>query len=123
MITSVFKRFLKPRGTHLKVWHIRSHDDRCLQAADVLGHFMYQMQRLDEERKRLYQSLSHEEHRFHRLKHNRQWQKNKKERGIWFEAHEVLKPKIGWVRRPKLLHRRMIDKLARLSLQSRRSKK
>jgi hypothetical protein len=115
MITSVFKRFLKPRGTHLKVWHIRSHDDRCLQAVDVIGHFIYQRLRLDEERERLYQSPSYEERRFHRLKNNRQWQKIKKERGIWFEAHEVLKPKIERVKRVKLVHRRMIDKLARLS--------
>jgi len=122
MITSVFKQHLKPRGTHLKVWHIRSHDDRCLQAVDVIGHFMYQIQRLDEERERLYQSLSYQERQFHRLKNNRQWQKNKKERGIWFEAHEVLKPKIGWTRRPKLLHRKMIDRLARLSHQYIRTK-
>jgi len=122
MITSVFKQHLKPRGTHLKVWHIRSDDDRCLQAVDVIGHFMYQRLRLKEKRGALFQSLLPRERSRKQLEKNKQWQKIKKERDIWFEVREVLKPKIGWVRRPKLLHRKMIDKLTRLSRQYIRTK-
>lgn len=115
MITSVFKRFLKPRGTHLKVWHIRSHDDRCLQAVDVIGHFMYQRLRLDEEREKLFQRLLPRERSREQLEKNSKWQKIKIERTIWFESYEVIKPKIEWIRRPQYLHRRMIDKLARFA--------
>jgi hypothetical protein len=122
MITSVFKRFLKPRGTHLKVWHIRSHDDRCLQAVDVIGHFMYQRLRLDEEREKLFKRLTPKERNREQLKKNRQWQKNREERDIWFETYKVLKLKIGWVKRVKRMHRRIIGKLARLSRQHARTK-
>jgi FtsZ-binding cell division protein ZapB len=123
MITSVFKRFLKPRGTHLKVWHIRSHDDRCLQAVDVIGHFMYQGLWLREEREALFQSLSPRERSREQLEKNKQWQKIKRERNAWFEAQEVLKIKIGWIRHPRVIHRRMIDKLTRLSRRYDREKK
>jgi hypothetical protein len=122
MITSVFKRFLKPRGTHLKVWHIRSHDDRCLQAADVIGHFMYQRLKLDEERKNLYKSLSTYDRSPKQLEKNRQWQKVKRERTNWFEAHEVLKLKIEFIRWPKRLVRQKVGKLARYAHQFRKTK-
>lgn len=122
MITSVFKRILKPYGTHLHVWHVRSHDDSCLQAVDVIGHFMYQRLRLDEEREKLFQSLLPKERWWKQLENNSQWQKIKKERTIWFEVREVLSPKIEFIRRPNYLHRRMIDKLARYSRQFRRTK-
>ncbi len=113
MITSVFKRVLKPKGTHLKVWHVRSHEDRCLQAVDVIGHFMYQRLRLDEERKKLYKSLSPRERRPEQLEKNKQWQELKKKRDRWFQAYEVLKPNYGVVRRPNYLRRYTIEKLAR----------
>jgi len=115
MITSVFKNVLKPRGTHLKVWHIRSHDDRCLQTVDVIGHFIYQGLRLDEERKNLYKSLAPYERSLKQLEKNRKWQKVKRESASLSEAHEVLKLKIEWLRRPPRLHRRIMGKLARLS--------
>lgn len=57
MITSVFKRSLKPLGTHLHVWHIRSCDDRCLQAVDVIGHSIFQWTKLYEERQRFFKGL------------------------------------------------------------------
>lgn len=122
MITSVFKSVLKPRGTHLKVWHIRSHEDRCLQAVDVIGHFMYQRLRLDEERERLYQSLLPRERSRKQLEKNSQWQKLRKERDTWFEAHEVVKLKIEWTRKPKHLARQRVSKLAKLSRQHTRTK-
>lgn len=123
MITSVFKRFLKPSGTHLKVWHVRSSDDRCLQAADVIVYFIYQRLRLYEERQQLIQRLLPRERNREKLEKNSQWQQIKKERTTWFEAYEVLKLKIEWIRRPRYLHRRMIDKLARFARQFRRTKK
>ena len=119
MITSTFKRFLKPHGTHLHVWHVRSHDDRCLQAADVIGNFMYQRLRLDEEREKLFQSLSPRERRPKQLENNKQWQEIKKKRAIWFETYEVLKPHLGFIRRPNHLVRHRIDKLARYAQQYR----
>jgi hypothetical protein len=121
MITSVFKRFLKPRGTHLRVWHIRSHDDRCLQAVDVIGHFMYQGLRLQEERETLFQSLLPRERSRKQLEKNIQWQKIKKERNKWFEAHEVLKLKIEFVRKTKHLVRQKVSRLARYSRQFRKT--
>ncbi len=123
MIASTFKNYLKPSGTHLKVWHIRSDDDRCLQAVDVIGHFIYQWLRLDEEREKLFQTLLPIERNREQLEKNSKWQTIKSERTTWFEAYEVLKPKIEWIRRPKLLQRHMIDKLARYSRQFRRSRK
>ena len=123
MITSVFRSVLKPRRTHLRVWHVRSDDDRCLQAADVIGHFMYQRLRLDKEREKLYQSLPSAERRYHRLKNNKQWQKIKKERDIWFAVSEVLKPHLGFIRRPKHLVRHRIDRLARYARQFSRAAK
>jgi FtsZ-binding cell division protein ZapB len=125
MITSVFKRFLKPSGTHLKVWHIRSHDDRCLQAVDVIGHFLYQglkIKRLKEEREALFQSLLPRERSREQLEKNKQWQKIKRERTIWFEAHEVLKPKIEFVRQPPHLVRQGIRKLAKYARQFRKTR-
>jgi len=122
MITSVFKHFLKPRGTHLKVWHIRSQDDRCLQAVDVIGHFFYQGLRLREQREALFQSLLPRERSREQLEKNRQWQKNKKERDAWFEAREVLKPRIKFERRPTHLVRQSVSKLAKLSRQYRQAK-
>jgi FtsZ-binding cell division protein ZapB len=123
MITSAFKRFLKPSGTHLKVWHIRSHDDRCLQAVDVIGHFMYQRLRLKEEREKLFQELPPKERNREQLEKNRQWQEIKRGRTTWFEAYEILKPKIQWIRRPQYLHRRVIGKLARFARRYERRKK
>lgn len=122
MITSVFKRVLKPLGTHLRVWHVRSHDDCCLQAVDVVGHFLYQRLRLDNEREKLFQSLLPRERRREQLERNSRWQKLKNERAIWFEAHEVLKPRIEFVKWPKHLLRQRIGKLARYSRQFRRTK-
>lgn len=122
MITSVFKRVLKKHGTHLHVWHIRSEDDRCLQAVDVIVHFMYQKLRLDEEREKLFQNLLPKERWPKQLENNSRWQKIKGERTDWFEAHEMLKSRIEFIRRPKLLHRRMIDKMTRLSRQYIRTK-
>ena len=113
MVTSVFKNYLKPSGTHLKVWHIRSDYDRCLQAVDVIVHFIYQRLRFDEEREKLFQSLSTEERSRKQLEKNSRWQKIKYTRNSWFEGYEVLKPKIAWIRRPTRIHRTMIDKLAR----------
>lgn len=123
MITSVFKRFLKPSGTHLSVWHVRSHDDRCLQAVDVIGHFIYQGLKLDEKRGRFFKGLTAEQRKIKQLEKNSQWQKIKKERGNWNNAQEALKPKIEWIRRPPQLHRQMIDKLTRYSHQFTRDKK
>ena len=123
MITSVFKRVLKKHGTHLHVWHTRSEDDRCLQAVDVIVHFMYQRLRLDEEREKLFQNLLPKERWPKQLENNSRWQKIKGKRSTWFEAYEVLKPKIEWMRRPKHLQRHMIDKLASYSRQFRRTKK
>jgi hypothetical protein len=123
MITSVFKRFLKPRGTHLQVWHIRSHDDRCLQAVDVIGHFMYQGLRLEEERESLFQSLLPIERSRQQLEKNKQWQKNKKERDIWFEARKVLETRIEYVRRTKHLVRQSVSKLVKYARQSKKPKK
>ena len=122
MITSVFKRVLKKHETHLHVWHIRSEDDRCLQAVDVIVHFMYQRLRLDEEREKLFQNLLPKERWPKQLENNSRWQKIKRERTDWFEAHEMLKSRIEFIRRPKLLHRQMIDKLARYSRQFRRTR-
>jgi hypothetical protein len=121
MITGVFKSVLKPRGTHLRVHHVRSHDDRCLQAVDVIGHFMYQRLKLDEERKNLHKSLSPYERSPKQLEKNRQWQKIKKERNKWFEAREVLKPRIEFVRRAKHLVRQKVSKLARYARQFRKA--
>lgn len=123
MVTSVFRNYLMPSGTHLKVWHIRSDDDRCLQAVDVIGHFIYRRLKLDEEREKLFQSLCPEERTRRQLEKNSQWQKIKRERTTWFEAHKVLKPKIKWIRRPNYLHRRMIGKLARFARRYERQKK
>lgn len=123
MITNVFNRLLKPSGTHLKVWHIRSHDDSCLQAVDVIGHLIYQRLRLDEEREKLFKKLLPKERSREQLEKNRKWQNIKSERTTWFDSYEVLKPKIEWVRRPKYLHRRRIDSLTRYSRQFRRIKK
>lgn len=117
MITSVFKRVLKPHGTHLQVWHVRSHDDRCLQATDVIGHFMYQRLRLDEKREKLFQRLLPKERSREQLEKNSQWQEIRKGRITWFEAFEVLKPRLGFIRRPKYLVRRRIGKLAKYSHQ------
>lgn len=124
MVTSVFKNHLKPSGTHLKVWHIRSDDDRCLQAVDVIGHFFYQKLRLDEEKKKLYQSLSSKERSREQLEKNSQWQRLKSTRDSWFEAYGTLRPKITFLRRPTRIHihGRMIEKLARQSRKYRRHK-
>lgn len=122
MITSVFKNYLKPSGTHLKVWHVRSDDDRCLQTVDVIGHFIYQRLRLDAEREKLFQSLSPEERSRKQLEKNSRWQRIKHARSSWLEAYDILKPKIAWIRKPIYIHRRMIGKLARLSRRYRRAK-
>lgn len=122
MVTSVFRNYLKPSGTHLKVWHIRSDDDRCLQAVDVIGHFIYQRLRLDEEREKLFKNLSPEERSRKQLEKNSHWQRIKHARSSWFEAYDTLKPKIAWIRTPTRLHRKMIDKLAEQSRRYRRVK-
>ncbi len=122
MITSVFKRVLKKHGTHLHVWHIRSEDDRCLQAVDVIVYFLYQKLRLDEEREKLFQNLLPKERWPKQLENNSRWQKIKRERTDWFEAHEMLKSRIEFIRRPSRLHRQMIDKLAKYSRQFRRTR-
>lgn len=123
MIISVFKNYLKPHGTHLKVWHMRSNNDRCLQAADVIGHFIYERLRLHEERNRIYSGLSPEQRRPQSLERNKHWQRNKVLCEEWGKAWDVLKPKIKWLRRPKRLQKRMIEKLARLSRQYRAFKR
>jgi hypothetical protein len=123
MITSAFKDFLKPHGTHLKVWHSRSEDDHCLQAVDVIGHFMYQRLRVDEERQKLFQNLLPKERSRKELERNSRWQKVKSERTTWYEAYEVLKPRIEWIKRPRHLHRRIIGKLASFARQYERQKK
>ncbi len=105
MITHVFKNNLKKHGTHLKVWHIHSNDDRCLQAADVISHFIYERLMLDENRSRLFQSLSLIERFREQLNKNERWQKLRKARHAWFEAYEVLKPKYGFIHRPIYLRR------------------
>lgn len=123
MITNVFKNFLKPHGTHLKVWHRRSEDDHCLQAVDIGAHFIYQKLRLDEERHKLFQKLLPQERSGKKLESNSQWQKIKSERRSWYEANEVLKPRIEWVKRPQRLYRRRIGKLASFARQYERHKK
>lgn len=122
MITSALKNYLKPSGTHLKVWHVRSDDDHCLQAVDVIAHFIYQRLRLDEEREKLFQSLSPEERWPHRLKNNKRWQKNRSERTNWFEVHEALKSRIEFVRRPTHLLRHKVDRLAKYARQFRKTR-
>lgn len=121
MITSVLKSALKPSGTHLKVWHIRSHDDRCLQAVDVIGHFMYQRLKLDEEIKSLRKSLSPHDRSPKSLKKNRQWQRVEKERKIWFEARALLRLRIEFAKKPNYLVRQGVRKLARYSRQFRKA--
>ncbi len=113
MVTSVFRKYLKPSGTHLKVWHVRSNDDRCLQATDVIVHFVYEKLRLDEQREMIFMALTPEQRRSCNLKNNKQWQRNRGFRDKWYEAYQVLKPKIKWLRRPKRLQRQMINKLAK----------
>lgn len=123
MITRIFRNSLKKHGTHLQVWHVRSNDDRCLQAVDVIVHFIYQRLRLDKDREKLFQKLLPRERSREQLEKNIQWQRIKGERTSWFKAYEVLKPKIQWIRRPEYLHRRMIDKLARFARRYERQKK
>ncbi|MCK5562986.1 hypothetical protein KAI30_02345, partial [Candidatus Bathyarchaeota archaeon] len=123
MITSVFKRFLKPHGTHLRVHHVRSNDDRCLQAVDVIGNFMHQRLRLDEERGKLFQSLLPKERRPERLEKNVQWQKIKKKRDIWYKTYLVLRPRFEFIGRPKRLYRGTIGKHTRIFRQFRKAKK
>jgi hypothetical protein len=123
MVTSVFKSFLKPRGTHLEVWHIRSEDDRCLQAVDVIGHFIYRGLRLEEEREKLFQNLLPKERSRKKLERNSQWQKVKSDRNTWFEAYEVLRPKIELKRRARYLRRQRIGKLVTFARQSERRKR
>lgn len=112
MITGAFKRFLKQHGTHLHVWHVNSNDDRCIQATDVIGHYIYERLRLDNVREKLYQSLSLEERHPFMLQNNKQWQRNKAQRSTWFEAYEVIKSRM-FVRWPKRLFRRRADILVR----------
>jgi hypothetical protein len=123
MITAVFKNFLKPHGTHLQVWHVRSHDDRCLQAVDVIGHFMYQRLRLDEKREALFQSLLPKERWPKQLETNKQWQKIEKERKDCLEVREVLKPRIEFVRQPTHLVRQKVGTLAKYARQFKKTKK
>jgi len=110
MITSVFKGFLKPKGTHLKVWHCRSENDYCLQAVDVIVHFMYQKLRMDEERQKLFQNIPSKERGPIKLANNSQWQRIKSASDRWYEAHKVLKPRIEWINRPEFLRRRRMYK-------------
>ncbi len=121
MITSVFKRVLKKHGTHLKVWHIRSEDDRCLQAADVIVNFFYQRLKLYEKRHQLFQGFLPSDRNREQLEKNSQWQKIEREHTTWSKAYEVLKPNIEWIRRPKYLIRQRIAKFTRLSQQHRRT--
>lgn len=123
MITSVFKNYLKPRGTHLKVWHVRSDNDRCLQAADLISHFVYERLRLHEEINKIYSSLTPDQRRSQNLEKNKRWQKNKALREEWGKAWDILKPKIKWLKRAKHLQRRAIDKLARLARRYERQKR
>ena len=123
MITGAFKSFLKPRGTHLRVWHSRSEDERCLQAVDVIGHFMYQRLRLDEERRKLLGRLSPRDRGTKKLKSNREWQKLESERTAWYEAHAAIGSRIAWIRRPGRLYRRRIGKLTHVARQYQRREK
>jgi FtsZ-binding cell division protein ZapB len=123
MITSVFTSFLKPSGTHLKVWHSRSENDRCLQAVDVIGHFMYQKLRLDEEKRKLFQKLSPKERSREELERNSRWQEVKSERSTWHEAYTVIKLRIEWIERPRYLHRRTIGKMVSFARHYGRQKK
>ena len=123
MITSAFKSFLKPRGTYLKVWHIRSEDDRCLQAVDVIGHFLYQGLRLGEEREKLLQKLLPQERSRKELERNSEWQKAKSEHATWYQAYEVLRPKIEWKRKAWHLRRRRMGKLVAFARQFKRRKR
>jgi hypothetical protein len=122
MITSVFRSFLKPRGTHLKVWHIRSEDDRCLQAVDVIGHLMYQGLRLGEEREKMLQKLLPEERSRKELESNSEWKKAISEHATWYQAYEVLRPKIEWRKRAWRLQRRRLGRLVSFARQFKRRK-
>ena len=123
MITSVFKRVLKSRGTHLHVWHTYSHEDRCLQASDVIAHFMYQGLRLKEDKKKLFEGLSYGERRPSQLRENKRWQKINEELDGWYETWGVLKPRIAFVRWPKRLFRRRADILVKYASQLRQARK
>jgi len=111
MIGSSFKGLLKPRGTHLEVWHIRSEDDRCLQAVDVIGHLLYQGLRLGEERERLLQKLLPEKRSRNALENNIEWQKAKSEHAIWYQTYEVMRPKIMWKSNVLVLRRQAFGTL------------
>lgn len=104
MITTIFKDVLKRHGTHLHVWHVRSNDDYCLQAADAIGYFIYQRLRLDEEREKLKQGLTRRE--LDSLYHTNKWNFLKNDLNEWRIAFEVVKPKIELLNRPRIFMRR-----------------
>lgn len=106
MITYTFKQVLKKHGTHLAVWHVRSKDDRCIQAVDVVVNFFYQRLNLYEKRLHLFHRLSPSDRHPGRLLKNKQWQEIEKERTSWFESYEVIKPHIKLIRKPRHLLRR-----------------
>jgi len=114
MITAIFKDVLKRHGTHLRVWHVRSNDDYCLQTADVIGYFIYRRLRLDEEREKLKLGLTQRE--LNSLYHTNKWKSLKKCLNEWHTAFEVLKPKIELINKPRVLVRRekKIGKRARI---------
>lgn len=124
MITSVFRNTLKKKGTHLRVWHIRSNDDRCLQAVDVFSYFLFIGECIKEYRdeKKFISKLPIEKRNLIYLQTDKRWNKLKNLRSIWLNTYDVIKPKIALISRPDMLRRYTIHKLVRYAKKHQRTK-
>ena len=112
MVTTAFRRYLSKKRTFLKVWHVRSQEDRCLQAVDVISNMIYQRLRLYETRKTLY-FQSPAKDREKELALNLRWKKLLDEQKKTEEAYQILKPAISVEQYATLVQRKHLETLIR----------
>lgn len=111
LIVDAFKKKLERKGTHLAVYHVRSEDDRCLQAVDVIVNLWYEGEVLHAKIRSMLEASRPD--RLAALLKNRRWKRLQSDIAAWQESWRMLQPHVRIVRTPNVLMRGKIARIRR----------
>jgi len=101
-----FRNILRKKGTHLAMWLKRSEDDRCLQFADVMVHFVYEGLTLRNKKRQLQQNLRSAPNTKTKQSLQKQLKQTRDKLNKWEETRSLLGPNLHF-----MLAYRLYDKL------------
>lgn len=115
-VGNFFRKFLKKKGTHLRIWQRRSEEDRCIQAVDVISNWVHERWAINEYRARKLASLSASERQA--VSGFKWWKRTQRKSMRWQDCREAIGRHLK-IMRPHRLYRRKLHMLVSAMLKGR----